>query len=131
MHPTSKDRLWSSLLSSSTPCQLPQSALLFSTALLLWLPCSLLDTPGGSKFVLANRFLFRGVHDGHNMDTDLTALYSLPNSCFFLLTEESVWSLGKTLSNIFFSLSGIFLFLRNINIFICDEETKSSPASCC
>ena len=34
-----------------------------STALLLQLPCSMLDTPKGSKSVLllADRFLFRGV----------------------------------------------------------------------
>lgn len=104
--------------------------LLFSTELLFWLPCSLLDTPRGSKFVLllANRFLFRGVCNGHNMDTDLTVLYSLPSSCLFPLIEESVWSLENTFQYFFFS--GIFsLFLRNINISICNEEKKSSPAS--
>lgn len=63
---------------------------LSSTELPLRLPCSVLNTSRGSKFVLllANRFLFRGVRDGHNMDTDLTGLYSLPGSWLFHLIEE-------------------------------------------
>lgn len=67
-----------------------------STALLLRLPCSVLGIPRGSKFVLANRFLFRGVRDGHNVDTNLTGLYSLPSGWLFHSIEESGWSLVNT-----------------------------------
>lgn len=57
-----------------------------SPALLLWLLCSVLDTPGGVKFVLllANRLLFRGLWDGHNMDTNLTVCIPYPAAGFFI-----------------------------------------------